>query len=100
MAGASAVSLLNLSLHHRKARAYAAQVEALDQTVAALGLAFELLCEGLKSVIESSCHWEGCAAGGAAFRSEEHTSELQSLMRISYAVLCVKQQEQQVTTKY
>src|SRR3546814_9125637 len=25
------------------------------------------------------------------FRSEEHTSELQSLMRISYAVFCLKQ---------
>src|SRR3546814_10084226 len=25
-----------------------------------------------------------------SFRSEEHTSELQSLMRISYAVFCVK----------
>src|SRR3546814_9546712 len=29
----------------------------------------------------------GC---GAQFRSEEHTSELQSLMRISYAVFCLK----------
>src|SRR3546814_6995053 len=28
-------------------------------------------------------------------RSEEHTSELQSLMRISYAVLCLKKQKQQ-----
>src|SRR3546814_6532055 len=27
-----------------------------------------------------------------AFRSEEHTSELQSLMRISYAVFCLKTQ--------
>src|SRR3546814_8822122 len=27
---------------------------------------------------------------GALHRSEEHTSELQSLMRISYAVLCLK----------
>src|SRR3546814_7956197 len=27
---------------------------------------------------------------GAQFRSEEHTSELQSLMRISYAVFCLK----------
>src|SRR3546814_5388367 len=27
---------------------------------------------------------------GSSFRSEEHTSELQSLMRISYAVLCLK----------
>src|SRR3546814_10532006 len=26
----------------------------------------------------------------AVFRSEEHTSELQSLMRISYAVFCLK----------
>src|SRR3546814_3836907 len=29
--------------------------------------------------------------GIAADRSEEHTSELQSLMRISYAVFCLKQ---------
>src|SRR3546814_4143886 len=28
-----------------------------------------------------------------AFRSEEHTSELQSLMRISYAVFCLKQKK-------
>src|SRR3546814_14449427 len=27
---------------------------------------------------------------GASLRSEEHTSELQSLMRISYAVFCLK----------
>src|SRR3546814_5992661 len=27
------------------------------------------------------------------FRSEEHTSELQSLMRISYAVFCLKQKQ-------
>src|SRR3546814_2165790 len=30
------------------------------------------------------------AVPGAAGRSEEHTSELQSLMRISYAVFCLK----------
>src|SRR3546814_7052410 len=29
-------------------------------------------------------------AGGWGMRSEEHTSELQSLMRISYAVFCLK----------
>src|SRR3546814_1288354 len=28
--------------------------------------------------------------GGLRYRSEEHTSELQSLMRISYAVFCLK----------
>src|SRR3546814_10710326 len=29
-------------------------------------------------------------------RSEEHTSELQSLMRISYAVFCLKKQKEQL----
>src|SRR3546814_4222412 len=31
----------------------------------------------------------------AAIRSEEHTSELQSLMRISYAVFCLNKKKQQ-----
>src|SRR3546814_15842237 len=31
-------------------------------------------------------------------RSEEHTSELQSLMRISYAVFCLKKQNQRSIT--
>src|SRR3546814_5190679 len=30
---------------------------------------------------------------GAGHRSEEHTSELQSLMRISYAVFCLKKKK-------
>src|SRR3546814_4990190 len=30
-------------------------------------------------------------------RSEEHTSELQSLMRISYAVFCLKQKKKKIT---
>src|SRR3546814_5981675 len=32
-------------------------------------------------------------AGAALGRSEEHTSELQSLMRISYAVFCLKKKK-------
>src|SRR3546814_8095397 len=32
-------------------------------------------------------------------RSEEHTSELQSLMRISYAVFCLKKNTEKTTTK-
>src|SRR3546814_6612782 len=50
--------------------------------------------------------WSGLAEtmvkGGltvvAMFRSEEHTSELQSLMRISYAVFCLKKKK--YTTSY
>src|SRR3546814_7672615 len=34
------------------------------------------------------------AAFAGLFRSEEHTSELQSLMRISYAVFCLKKKNQ------
>src|SRR3546814_9472498 len=39
-----------------------------------------------------------CFRASHAFeRSEEHTSELQSLMRISYAVFCLKKKKQQHT---
>src|SRR3546814_2467260 len=38
-----------------------------------------------------SCGW-GSMAGA---RSEEHTSELQSLMRSSYAVLCLKKKKKE-----
>src|SRR3546814_6564843 len=37
------------------------------------------------------------AKGQQTLRSEEHTSELQSLMRISYAVFCLKKKK---TTKH
>src|SRR3546814_5987578 len=37
------------------------------------------------------------AGRAAAARSEEHTSELQSLMRISYAVICLKKKPHEQT---
>src|SRR3546814_9038775 len=47
---------------------------------------------------------EGAEAGvhhrGAGERSEEHTSELQSLMRISYAVFCLKKKKQNTQAHY
>src|SRR3546814_3487310 len=36
---------------------------------------------------------------GVTARSEEHTSELQSLMRISYAVFCLKKKNKTTTHK-
>src|SRR3546814_1326444 len=36
-------------------------------------------------------------SGRQFIRSEEHTSELQSLMRISYAVFCLKKKHQTIT---
>src|SRR3546814_1037732 len=45
---------------------------------------------------------QGDARPGKGLRSEEHTSELQSLMRISYAVFCLKKKKstQLQNTKY
>src|SRR3546814_3286314 len=37
----------------------------------------------------------GAGGAGGVGRSEEHTSELQSLMRISYAVFCLKKKKKQ-----
>src|SRR3546814_2963667 len=37
---------------------------------------------------------------GVPDRSEEHTSELQSLMRISYAVFCLKKKKKQLDKTY
>src|SRR3546814_10741863 len=41
-------------------------------------------------------------SSGKPARSEEHTSELQSLMRISYAVFCLKKKkkQQKIKNKY
>src|SRR3546814_8252167 len=38
------------------------------------------------------------AGGALAGRSEKHTSELQSLMRISYAVFCLKKKNKHTDT--
>src|SRR3546814_2806006 len=43
----------------------------------------------------SVCRRRGSRRSGR--RSEEHTSELQSLMRISYAVFCLKKKKQKTT---
>src|SRR3546814_3399110 len=44
--------------------------------------------QSVGGVPESGCI--GARGSDAQIRSEEHTSELQSLMRISYAVFCLK----------
>src|SRR3546814_8324987 len=51
---------------------------------------------------DAALDWHDRAVGNddldhAAGRSEEHTSELQSLMRISYAVFCLKKKNKENT---
>src|SRR3546814_5462927 len=45
-------------------------------------------------------HFAHRALQGEPPRSEEHTSELQSLMRISYAVFCLKKKKIQKTSRH
>src|SRR3546814_8896896 len=40
-----------------------------------------------------ACAWLGTRVPQPTCRSEEHTSELQSLMRLSYAVFCLKKKK-------
>src|SRR3546814_9794937 len=49
---------------------------------------------GFKGIMQSQALW----LAPITLRSEEHTSELQSLMRISYAVFCLKKKQNQNTT--
>src|SRR3546814_2528103 len=48
-------------------------------------------------ILENKAYGDGMVSTA---RSEEHTSELQSLMRISYAVFCLKKQQYQTTQKH
>src|SRR3546814_7975985 len=89
-------------------------VKAGDRTITALGTLFDVdvsptelrvtLAEGVVAVrpVRSGAgpaqqilkpRQQLVAAAGAASRSEEHTSELQSLMRSSYAVFCLKKKK-------
>src|SRR3546814_3442790 len=49
-------------------------------------------CEKLSVV--STTYEALLGSSGVSGRSEEHTSELQSLMRISYAVFCLKKKKE------
>src|SRR3546814_1851791 len=67
-----------------------------ETTVALIGKGITFDTGGV-SIKPAQGMWEmksdmaGAAAVASVMRSEEHTSELQSLMRISYAVFCLKQ---------
>src|SRR3546814_3651206 len=95
-----------LDLHHRL---MAVRVELLADgfdpgDAMALEYAFEFLRrhldtgdDGFHDIIVARRFGDGGDGAGEIVRdrSEEHTSELQSLMRISYAVFCLKKKNQQ-----
>src|SRR3546814_9412214 len=75
----------DLAVHHQYAMIVARQM-ALHHNAAAM------LYRDLEP-FPDLCFTQQC-------RSEEHTSELQSLMRISYAVFCLKKKKQITTQQH
>src|SRR3546814_10534132 len=76
------------------------------QAMARLGLSYEDVAAVNPAIIYAGVFGygqDGPYAARPAYRSEEHTSELQSLMRISYDVFCLKKNkntEEQNDTEY
>src|SRR3546814_10021003 len=52
-----------------------------------------VVCAGTKSILDIPKTLEVLETQRVPVRSEEHTSELQSLMRSSYAVFCLKKKK-------
>src|SRR3546814_1795107 len=73
-------------------RGVGAGVQGEGQDRAVHRIAKETVEQGL-----GAHRFEAVDAGVADQRSEEHTSELQSLMRISYAVFCLKKKKRNHT---
>src|SRR3546814_4152335 len=71
-------------------RSHGVEIAIVGAGISGLIAAFELMKLGVKPVV-----YEASQLGGRlrSQRSEEHTSELQSLMRISYAVFCLKKKK-------
>src|SRR3546814_9139168 len=76
-------SELALEDRHEEISAAASRLE--EARVDALGLSFDQI----EHLFDKPWRREYFAVIGDPLRSEEHTSELQSLMRISYAVFCL-----------
>src|SRR3546814_12175043 len=63
----------------------------ITQAITSTAISTKLLKKSIGPTSSFACSSKGQ-------RSEEHTSELQSLMRISYAVFCLKKKKSTITT--
>src|SRR3546814_3848937 len=83
-------------------RTFVIDAQAIDrQRASSQILHFRQLEETVKKIGEEIAELQGCedAYKLQQDRSEEHTSELQSLMRNSYAVSCLKKKQTNSTNK-
>src|SRR3546814_3789356 len=105
MVAISARALFDLEEGHRLfesegVEAYAEYQRGLENERLAPGIAFPLVRKLLALNTLVRAHAPRAVQAGQ-IRSEEHTSELQSLMRISYAVFCLKKTNPHTThTEY
>src|SRR3546814_1124474 len=82
-------------------RDFAGRVAAQFPRLDAMGIAYRVAPPGARiadGMLEANSVFPGTAIEyrrGGSVRSEEHTSELQSLMRISYAGFCLKKKNKQ-----
>src|SRR3546814_6537138 len=75
-------------------------VVAVGEIIAAIGEGLAPVLDAYRGLHRATGNLEQVAGGlgvDDAQRSEEHTSELQSLMRISYAVFCLKKKNKEKT---
>src|SRR3546814_4815147 len=95
---AQAVELVRPELHHRNPLVpiFAARIGPAHAVAPDMGeLALDRVGMEPPALIEQGRrHRPETMGGHLLLRSEEHTSELQSLMRISYAVFCLKKKIQ------
>src|SRR3546814_1870100 len=75
------------SLRVNKSELIDAIAASADIPKAAAGRALDAVIESVTGALKAG---DSVVLVGFGTRSEEHTSELQSLMRISYAVFCLK----------
>src|SRR3546814_6935836 len=59
-----------------------------------------LICDAVTAALDIAGADAKATSWAKRPRSEEHTSELQSLMRISYAVFCLKKKKQNARNRY
>src|SRR3546814_1848767 len=89
VAEAGIASFLSPDAAERQEAAIAKRLDQLDRRMTRmerdLGIAVETLAIFVRFWLSTT-------------RSEEHTSELQSLMRISYAVFCLKKKKKTITS--
>src|SRR3546814_8741211 len=86
------------------ARSAAHRFQALQNLDILCAIAIRLLGAGFEQIVHDNPNYSACRVARICcvlpatrryMRSEEHTSELQSLMRISYDVFCLKKKNTQ-----